>query len=61
MTEFYVRWYDNYGCPYISKVYFVDSTRDRFLAVQNETGRFYWVDTRDCELVNKNGEEISNA
>lgn len=59
MTEFYIRWYDSYDCPHVSKVYFIDSTRDRFLIIK-ESGYFHWVDTADCELVDKNGEEIIN-
>ena len=34
MSEFYVRWYDDYDCLHVSKVYFIDSTRDRFLVVK---------------------------
>ena len=56
MSEFYVRWYDDYDYPHISKVYFVDSTRDRFLVIK-ENGCFCWVNTWGCKLVNKNGEE----
>jgi hypothetical protein len=50
MTEFYVRWYDSYDCPHVSKVYFIDSARDRFLVINDESGYFHWVDTADCEL-----------
>lgn len=60
MSEFYVCWYDDYDCSHISKVYFIDSTRDRFLVIK-ESRYFCWVNTCDCELVNKNEEEISNA
>lgn len=27
MSEFYVRWYDDYDCLHVSKVHFIDSTR----------------------------------
>ena len=49
MSEFYVRWYDDYDCLHVSKVYFIDSTRDRFLVVK-ESGYFCWVKTEDCEF-----------
>lgn len=50
MTDIYVCWYDNYGDPHNSPVYFVDSVRDRFLVV-DEHKHFYWVSTNDCELL----------
>lgn len=51
MPNFYVRWYDDYGCGRTSKVYFVDSLHDRFLVVKEETGDFYWINTSNCELL----------
>ena len=50
MPDIYVRWYDEYGCSHNSPVYFVDSTRDRFLVV-DENKNFRWVSTSDCELL----------
>lgn len=32
-----------------SKVYAIDTTRDRFLIV-NACGEFLWVDTKDCMI-----------
>lgn len=39
-------------CDYCgtSKVYAIDTTRDRFLIV-NACGEFLWVDTKDCTIV----------
>lgn len=37
---------DDYG---ISKVYAIDTVRDRFLIV-NAHGNFLWVDTKDCTI-----------
>ena len=50
MPDIYVVWYDNYGNPHNSSVYFVDSVRDRFLVV-SEDKTFHWVSTSDCELI----------
>lgn len=52
MTDIVVTWYDEYGCPHDSPVYFVDSVRDRFLVV-DEDKNFHWVSTSDCELLKK--------
>lgn len=52
MLDIYVLWYDNYGCSHESRVYFVDSARDRFLVV-DEDKNFHWVSTSDCELLKK--------
>lgn len=50
MPSIYVTWYDEHGCSHESPVYYVDSTRDRFLVV-NEDKNFRWVSTSDCELL----------
>ena len=50
MPEIYITWYDKYGCPEESKVYFVDSIRDRFLIV-DANKNFHWVPTDECELL----------
>lgn len=50
MPVIYVHWYDKYDCSHESRVYFVDSTRDRFLVVDEEKN-FHWVSTNECELV----------
>lgn len=47
--ELNVCWYDAYDCPHKSKVYAIDTTRDRFLVV-DEDGHFEWVETEDCEI-----------
>lgn len=39
--------------PQRSKVYYIDSTRDRFLVVV-DNGDFYWADTSDCKIVKEN-------
>lgn len=49
MIEFKVTWYDDYDAPCISKVYAIDTTRDRFLVVDSH-GRFKWTDTKYCEI-----------
>lgn len=49
MPEFFVVWYDDYGVPHNSLVYFVDPIRDRFL-VAHEDKNFRWISTSDCEL-----------
>lgn len=52
MTNFYVRWYASYyDADIISKVYFIDSVRDRFLVVNDGDKSFHWVDISDCEIV----------
>lgn len=45
MPDIFVRWYDDYGNSHNSPVYFVDSTRDRFLVVDGDRNfrRAYWV------------------
>ena len=48
----YVCWYDNYSNSHNSAVYFIDSTRDRFLVV-NEDKHFRWVSINDCEIMNE--------
>lgn len=48
--ELYVYWYDLYDDEHKSKVYDIDTNRDRFLVV-NEDGFFKWVDTDDCKIV----------
>lgn len=55
-SDIFVRWYDDYGCPHYSKVYFVDSVRDRFLIVVDQIN-FRWVSTNDCELVEGENNE----
>lgn len=50
MPEMYVSWYDQYDCTHNSRVYFVDSTRDRFL-VTDDNKNFHWVSTDSCELI----------
>lgn len=47
--ELNICWYDIYDCPHKSKVYAIDTTRDRFLVV-DEDGHFEWVETEDCEI-----------
>lgn len=37
-------------CYHNSKVYAIDSVRDRFLVV-DDLGYFHWVNTEDCQLV----------
>lgn len=56
MSDIFVRWYDDYGCSHDSKVYFVDSVRDRFLVVTDHK-TFYWVSTGDCELLEGENNE----
>lgn len=48
--ELYVYWYDMHDDEHKSKVYDIDTNRDRFLVV-NEDGFFRWVDTDDCKIV----------
>lgn len=55
MANFTVVWFDDYDCPQVSKVYFVDSMRDRFLVV-NDAGNFIWVKTEDCKLEDSENE-----
>ena len=52
MPEIYVTWYDEYDYPKEkeSRVYFVDSTRDRFLVVADNKN-FHWVSTDECKLL----------
>lgn len=50
MPDIYVCWYDDHGKLHNSPVYFVDSTRDRFLVVDGDWN-FRWVSTNDCELL----------
>lgn len=50
MINLKVYWDDEYGCTYESKVYCIDSVRDRFLVVDRK-GHFVWVSTDDCELM----------
>lgn len=50
MPDILVVWYDDYGVPHNSPIYFVDSVRDRFL-VANEDKKFLWVPTDDCEII----------
>lgn len=47
--NFKVTWYDEYDIGHISKVYAVDTTRDRFLVVDSH-GYFIWVDTNLCKI-----------
>lgn len=47
--EIAVSWYDDYDNEHVSRVYAIDSVRERFL-VADGYGRFYWVDTKDCRL-----------
>lgn len=49
MLDFEVFYDDNYYHGR-SKVYAIDTTRDRFLVVDDD-GYFRWVKTEDCELV----------
>lgn len=48
--EVYYEWGSYCGT---SKVYAIDTTRDRFLVV-NAHGEFLWVDTKDCTIVEEN-------
>lgn len=49
MVEFYVVVHPTTIRAYTSKVYAVDSERDRFL-VTDKNGWFEWVDINDCAL-----------
>lgn len=51
----FVIWYDGYYEPHNSRVYFVDSVRDRFLVV-DENSNFHWVSISDCELLKQEDE-----
>ena len=48
MLEFKV-YYDNGDCCGTSKVYAIDTNRDRFLVI-TPSGHFLWVRTEDCQL-----------
>lgn len=48
MLEFRV-YYDNIDYCGTSKVYAIDTNRDRFL-VTTPSGQFLWVRTEDCQL-----------
>lgn len=50
MVDIYVSWYDDYGNSYNSAVYFVDSTGDRFLVI-DENKNFHWVSIDVCKLL----------
>lgn len=56
MTDFEVYWQDEHNFLK-SKVYYIDITGLRFL-VTDYNGRFHWVSTDDCELVE---EETNNG
>lgn len=45
-----VIWYDDYDNEHTSRVYAIDSVRDRFLVV-DDNEFFNWADTKDCKLV----------
>ena len=55
MIDFDVFWDDEYGNSTISKVYYIDATGDRFL-VTTANGRFKWVSTDDCEIVEEDDD-----
>ena len=48
MPDFKV-YYDNIDCCETSKVYAIDTNRDRFL-VTTPYGNFLWVNIKDCTL-----------
>lgn len=50
MLGIFVTWHDEHGCSHESPVYYVDSTRDRFLVV-DEDRDFHWVYTSNCALL----------
>ena len=50
--ELMVYWYDLYDDEHSSKVYYIDTNRDRFLIVDDD-GNFRWIDTDDCKLLEK--------
>lgn len=52
MPDFEV-YYDDGDCCGTSKVYAIDTVRDRFLVVTHND-KFLWVDTRDCSLEDSN-------
>lgn len=52
MQDFKV-YYDNVDYCGTSKVYAIDTNRDRFLVV-TPYGKFLWIDTRDCILEKEN-------
>lgn len=59
MSDFKV-YYDNEDYCGTSKVYAIDTNRNRFL-VTTSYGRFLWVNTEDCILEdkeNKNGKDL---
>lgn len=55
MQDFKV-YYDNVDYCGTSKVYAIDTNRDRFLVV-TPYGKFLWVDTRDCILEKEKEKE----
>lgn len=55
MTNFKVVWFDEYYYEHLSRVYYIDSARDRFLVV-NDAGKFVWVKTEDCKLEDNEDE-----
>ena len=54
MTNFKVVWFDEYDDQHVSRVYCIDSVRDRFLVVND--GNFVWVKTEDCKLEDNEDE-----
>lgn len=54
--DIFVTWYDDYYESHESKVYFVDSNRDRFLVI-DENNNFRFVLIRDCKLLRQEDEE----
>lgn len=55
MPDFKVYYDDGDYCG-VSKVYIIDTNRDRFL-VTTSSGKFLWVDTRDC-LVEEDDDDL---
>lgn len=49
MLDFKV-YYDNGDYSGISKVYAIDTDRERFLICNSRNGRFLWVNINDCTL-----------
>ena len=46
--EFNVFWYDGCDCRRKSKVYAIDTVRERFL-IADKNGKFKWVSIDECE------------
>ena len=56
MLDFKV-YYDNEDYSGISKVYAIDTNRERFLVCNSYNGRFLWVNINDCMLEEENKDD----